>query len=108
MVDDGEAALAFLHQRPPLYTAAPRPTFIILDIHLPKYNGWDVLAVIRTLPALTNLLVVMLTGEMGLFDAEQREQLKPNLCLLKPCNLGGYRQLAKSVTELVRQHTSAV
>jgi hypothetical protein len=56
------------------------------------------LAAIRTMPALTNLLVVMLTGEMGLLDGEQREQLKPNLCFLKPFDLEGYRQLAKKST----------
>ena len=49
VVDDGEAALAFLHQHDS-YAEAPRPHLILLDIRLPKRDGWEVLTTIRATP----------------------------------------------------------
>jgi two-component system response regulator len=61
VVSDGEAALAFLARHAP-YTRAPSPALLLLDIHLPKKSGWDVLAWVRAQPSLRSLPVVMLTG----------------------------------------------
>src|SRR4051812_22390060 len=61
VVNDGEAALKFLHQSAP-YATAPCPDLIILDISLPKKDGWEVLAAIRATPVLRTIPVVMLTG----------------------------------------------
>jgi CheY-like chemotaxis protein/signal transduction histidine kinase len=40
-----------------------RPHVIILDIHLPKLDGWQVLAELKTDPALVNIPVVILSVE---------------------------------------------
>src|SRR5205823_13353512 len=47
LVEDGEEALAFLHGEGP-YADAARRDLILLDLHLPKKCGWDVLAVFKT------------------------------------------------------------
>lgn len=47
VVMDGTEALAFLH-REGKYAGAPRPDLILLDLKLPKKNGQDVLAEIKT------------------------------------------------------------
>ena len=43
LVTDGEAALAFLARHAP-YPEAPTPDLILLDIHLLRKSGWEVLA----------------------------------------------------------------
>ncbi|HMB94749.1 MAG TPA: hypothetical protein VKK61_01785, partial [Tepidisphaeraceae bacterium] len=40
-VADGEAAMNFLHRKPP-YADAPRPDLILLDLNLPRKSGREV------------------------------------------------------------------
>jgi DNA-binding response OmpR family regulator len=51
-VSDGEQALAFLQNRHP-YEHAPRPRVAIIDLNLPRVDGWTVLEEVReaNLPA---------------------------------------------------------
>jgi two-component system, chemotaxis family, response regulator Rcp1 len=58
VVEDGELALAFLRRQGP-YTAAPRPDFILLDLHLPRKNGDEVLAEIQSDPTLNEIPVAV-------------------------------------------------
>src|SRR6266487_3555797 len=60
---DGEEALDFLYRRGRWADAAsaPRPSLILLDIHLPKINGHEVLRHVKADEALCSIPVVMLT-----------------------------------------------
>jgi len=62
-VKDGEEALDFLQRRRRFTdpAAAPRPGLILLDIHLPKVDGHEVLRQIKSDEALRSIPVVMLT-----------------------------------------------
>src|SRR5262249_9381560 len=102
VVSDGEAALAFLQRHAP-YTAAPMPGLIVLDVHLSKQSGWDVLGWVRAQVALSHIPVVMLTGAFVPFYQEQREQLRPTLCLPKPPTVEEYRTLVQVCEGLVSQ-----
>jgi two-component system response regulator len=59
-VHDGVEAMAFL-RRQGLYTAAPRPGLVLLDINMPKMNGFEVLHEMKVDPLLRAIPVVMLT-----------------------------------------------
>ncbi len=59
VANDGEAALAFLHDVE--YGQAPRPDLILLDLNLPKVNGREVLEKIKSNDALASIPVVVLT-----------------------------------------------
>jgi CheY-like chemotaxis protein len=59
-VRDGEAALAYLRQEGP-YTHRRRPGLVLLDINMPKKNGFEVLQAMKADPLLQSLPVVMLT-----------------------------------------------
>ena len=45
-VHDGEEAMAYLRREGP-YAAAPRPGLVLLDINMPKKNGFEVLCEIK-------------------------------------------------------------
>ena len=105
LVTDGEAALAFLERHAP-YTQAPTPDLILLDIHLLRKSGWEVLAWLRARPALAPIPVVMLTAALSPFDEQERDRLHPTRCLLKPATGEGYRDLLKILDEVRQQHTA--
>src|SRR5215510_1902289 len=86
VVSDGEAGLAFLQRQAP-YHEAPTPDLILLDIHLPKKTGWDILRWIRATPAFATIPVVMLAGVLSPLDEQVRAHLQPTRCLKKPTTL---------------------
>jgi len=43
------------------YSAAPRPALVLLDINMPKKNGFEVLSEMKDDPGLRTIPVVMLT-----------------------------------------------
>jgi CheY-like chemotaxis protein len=59
-VRDGEEALAYL-RREGRYKDARRPGLVLLDINMPKKNGFEVLEAMKADPQLQALPVVMLT-----------------------------------------------
>jgi len=59
-VQDGEAALAYL-RREGRYQGAHRPGLVLLDINMPKKNGFEVLETMKTHPQLRSIPVIMLT-----------------------------------------------
>jgi len=59
-VRDGEEALAYLLREGP-YKNAVRPGLILLDINMPKKNGFEVLEAIKANPQLQPLPVIILT-----------------------------------------------
>jgi len=59
-VRDGEEALAYLRQEGQ-YTHRRRPGLVLLDINMPKKNGFEVLQAMKADPLLQSLPVVMLT-----------------------------------------------
>jgi CheY-like chemotaxis protein len=60
VVRDGEQAMAYL-RRHGKYQNAQAPGLILLDINMPKKNGFEVLNEIKADPALVHIPVVMLT-----------------------------------------------
>jgi CheY-like chemotaxis protein len=68
---DGEEAMAFL-RRSGKHAAAPRPDLVLLDLNLPRMDGREVLAEIKTDDGLKRIPVVVLTtssAERGIFSA---------------------------------------
>ena len=60
VVRDGEEAMVYL-RRQGKYQNAEMPGLILLDINMPKKNGFEVLNEIKADPALMHIPVVMLT-----------------------------------------------
>ena len=67
---DGAEAWQFL-QREGVYTQAPRPDLLLLDLMLPGLNGTELLARLRADPSLRQLPVIVMTGEGDAFGAKE-------------------------------------
>ncbi|MDA1165106.1 MAG: response regulator, partial [Planctomycetota bacterium] len=59
-VEDGEQALSFLRQEG-VFQNSKRPGLVLMDINMPRKNGFEVLAEMRSDPQLSSVPVVMLT-----------------------------------------------
>lgn len=85
-VTDGQAALQYLRGIDPFADRAqnPFPTLVFLDLKLPFVHGLDVLAAIRSDPALQALPVFVLTSSSEGKDRARAEQLGVQGYLVKP------------------------
>jgi DNA-binding response OmpR family regulator len=74
-VDNGEDALT--------NAIDYRPDLIVLDVMMPKIDGFDVLDILRQTPETTSMRVVMLTALSQAKDKERAEQLGADDYLVK-------------------------
>jgi len=75
---DGEDALACLRD------AAGPPGLVILDVMLPRLNGFEVLRSMRADPATAGLPVLMLTAKGQAHDRQMAEQMGADAFIAKP------------------------
>jgi len=99
VVGDGQAALAFLH-RHGRYTAAPRPDLILLDLNLPRTEGRDVLALIKTDELLRGIPVIILTTSATDTDILCAYHLGANCLVSKPVGLDDFLRVIHGVENL--------
>jgi len=106
VLTDGEAALAFIgeHRRG---AREPHPCVILLDLHLPKYNGIEVLAAIREEPPLSHIHVVVLTSRASPHEEKQVTELG-GICCLKPAGLQATKLLASEIISLCKGRVTAL
>jgi len=91
---DGEEALAYLRQEGP-YTHRRRPGLVLLDINMPKKNGFEVLQAMKADPLLQSLPVVMLTTSDREDDIVQSYTHGACSYILKPLTLNLFVQVVK-------------
>lgn len=75
-VVDGEAALLRLRSDP--------PDLMILDVMLPKLNGFEVLKQVKSDPALKELPVMVLTAKGQAHDRRMAEEIGASAFVTKP------------------------
>ncbi len=98
IVHDGEEAIDFLFKKNK-YVNAPRPDLIILDLNLPKKNGKEVLAEIKTDTNLRIIPVVILTMSNAENDINETYNLHTNCFITKPIDLNKFFEVIKSIEE---------
>jgi DNA-binding response OmpR family regulator len=73
---DGEAALQALREF--------RPDLVLLDVMMPKRDGYEICRVVRATPDLAGIKVVMLTAKGREIDAEKGLALGADSYVTKP------------------------
>jgi|SRR5579872_1449917 len=93
-VHDGEEALQFL-RREGKYADARRPGLVLLDINMPRKNGFEVLAEMKSDPLLRVIPVIILTTSNR--DADVTTAYSGGACsfVTKPVNFDRLKMIAE-------------
>jgi len=83
---DGVEALAFMQRQPP-FADAPRPDVIFLDLNLPRKNGHEVLAFLKSDRRFRRIPVVILTSSNAEADIARSYDHHANCYVTKPVDL---------------------
>lgn len=96
-VHDGVEALDYLH-RTGKYTipsSSPTPDIILLDLNMPKLNGFQVLKQIKSDEDLKSLNVIILSTSSNADDIKKSYQLGANSYITKPLDMDDYLNMTK-------------
>ncbi len=96
VVDDGVKAMQFLRRQAP-YEQAPRPDLIMLDLNLPRKDGREVLAEIKTDDDLKSIPIVVLTTSRAEQDILRAYQLNANCYITKPVDFNQFLDVVRSI-----------
>lgn len=97
-VKDGVQAMDFL-RRNEKYTDVPTPDLIILDLNLPKKDGREVLAEIKSDEALKKIPVVVMTTSEAQEDILKSYNQHANCFISKPIDLNQFVKVVRSIEE---------
>jgi CheY-like chemotaxis protein len=101
---DGEAALHFINEQ--RSGTSTEPCVIVLDLHLPKHDGMEVLRALRRDPILNHISVVMLTSVANPKDETEVRRLGAHF-REKPADLSAFLALAEFILELCKSYLQA-
>lgn len=89
---DGEAAVKALRHDP--------PDLMILDVMIPRLNGFEVLKVVKSDPLLKSIPVIVLTAKGQLQDRRLAEEIGSDGFMTKPFS---NRDIVEQVRRLIRR-----
>lgn len=96
VVTDGAEALKYLFKEEP-YTHATSPDLILLDLNLPKKDGREVLARVKSYPELKRIPVLVLTTSNAESDITKSYDLHANCYITKPVDFNSFIEVIKSI-----------
>jgi len=96
VVRDGEEALDYLFYRGRYaQRTTPQPLLVLLDIKLPKVDGLEVLAQLKSDPRTRYVPVVMLTSSREPRDMEESYRRGVNSYVVKPVDSGEFHEAVR-------------
>ena len=99
VVRDGEQAIAYLSGQAPYEDRFknPLPSLLLLDLKMPRKDGFEVLQWIREQPDFFALRVVVLTSSQESPDINRAYELGANSFLVKPAEFQNYLKLSEFI-----------
>lgn len=98
VVNDGIEALDYLYKKGE-HANATRPDLILLDLKLPKKNGFEVLKEIKQNAALKCIPVVVLTTVEGAEEVNKIYNLDGNCYVTKPLDLDKFSDVVRTIED---------
>jgi CheY-like chemotaxis protein len=99
---DGEAAIQYVTEA---NEGIRKIDLLLLDLNLPKRDGSEVLARLRSHSNLANVPVVLLTSSDSPQDRERCLRMGANRYFQKPSNLVAFMEIGKIAKELIQEHS---
>jgi CheY-like chemotaxis protein len=96
VVSDGVEAMNYL-RRGGKFAEAPRPDIILLDLNLPRKNGREVLAEIKSDDSLRRIPVVILTVSRAEEDILKSYDLHANCYISKPIDFDQFMKVVRTI-----------
>lgn len=98
-VEDGEAAIHFIFGQGEFAdrTKFPEPDLVLLDLHLPRLDGLEVLRLVKSHPILRRIPIVILTTSDAERDVAMAYEYHANSFVTKPVN---FQQLSQIISDL--------
>lgn len=97
-VSDGVEAMDYLQKRG-AFSHVVRPDLILLDLNLPRMDGSEVLAAIKTDEQLKRIPVVVLTASKADSDILKSYNLHANCYITKPIDLDQFIGVVKHIED---------
>jgi CheY-like chemotaxis protein len=106
IVRDGEEAISYLSGTGKYSNRAeyPLPWLVLLDLKMPRVDGFEVLQWIRNEPGLKSLTVVVLTSSEQIWDVNKAYALGANSFMVKPSDFESRTALASLINMYWLQH----
>lgn len=79
--------------------AVERPDLILLDLNLPRKNGREVLAEVKSSPTLKQIPVLVMTSSRADEDISAAYALNANCYIAKPCDLADYMNVIRAIED---------
>ena len=98
VVTDGIEAIKYLRKEPP-HEDAPLPDLILLDLNLPKWDGREVLGVIKSDKTLKRTPVVVLTTSNAGVDILKSYDLHANCFINKPIDFDKFFEIIHKIED---------
>lgn len=107
-VSGGIEALAYLNGDPPFFdrNRYPLPALVLLDVRMPRMDGFEVLTWIRSNPQFAALPIVMLTGAEEIGQAKRAYEMGATSFFVKPLDFGSSSDLSRAVRQLIARGNS--
>jgi CheY-like chemotaxis protein len=99
VVHDGEEAIAYL-QGEGKYARRdefPLPDLLLLDLKMPRTNGFEVIEWVREQPRLASLRIVVLTTSDQIRDIDRAHRLGANSFLVKPISFDDFKNTVQAL-----------
>ncbi len=98
VVGNGLDAMDFLHRKGS-YAGVPRPDLIFLDLNLPKKDGRETLAEIKTHGLLKLIPVLVLSTSKSDEDVRRSYELHANCYIVKPVHFDEFVKAMRRIEE---------
>ena len=93
---DGEEAMDFLKKQGK-YKDAPTPTLVLLDLNMPKLDGFGVLRLVKSDENLKSIPIIVLTSSERDKDIELAYKLGCNSYIMKPVSFDNFIKTIMSI-----------
>ncbi len=99
VANSGEEAIAYLSGSGKFANRAeyPLPALVLLDLKMPRVDGFDVLRWIRLQPSLSTLRVIILTSSDEMRDVNTAYKLGANSFLIKPVDFERFVEISQAL-----------